>query len=70
VFVKQTVLFLFYIYLSTSNGTNNGSFLVLVIQTFTSKESRTTLRELDDKRRLDVTSSFKSSVYGTIREFF
>jgi hypothetical protein len=56
----------FWFYLGTSNSTNDRRFLVFVIQTFTGKKSRTALRELNDDWRLDVASSFKSSIYSTI----
>jgi hypothetical protein len=43
---------------STSNGTKNRSFLVLVGDTLTSVESRTTIGELNDDWSLNITSSF------------
>lgn len=54
------------LYLSASDGTDDGSFLVLVAQALTSKVSRTAIGELDDDGRLDVTGSFKSSIDGAI----
>jgi hypothetical protein len=50
--------------LSTSDGTKNRSFLVLVVNTLTSKESRTTVGKLDDDGRSVLLGSFKSSIDG------
>jgi hypothetical protein len=50
--------------LSTSNSTDDRGFLVLVAQALTGKVSGTTVGELDDDGRLDVTGSFKSSIDG------
>jgi hypothetical protein len=52
--------------LSTGNSTENRGFLVFVVNGLTSKESGTTVRELDDNRRLVLLGSFKSSVDGAI----
>lgn len=51
-------------YLSTRNGTNDRGLLVLVAQTLSSNVRGTTIGELDDDGRLDITSSFKSSIDG------
>lgn len=53
-------------YLSTSNSTNDGSFLVLVAQALTSNIGSTTIGELNNDGRVDITSSFKSSIDSAV----
>lgn len=48
--------------MSASDGTSDGSLLVLVVDTLTGEVSSTSLGDLDDDRRLDVTGSLEDGV--------
>jgi hypothetical protein len=52
--------------LSTRDSTEDGSFLVLVINSLTSNEGSTTVGELDDDRRTVLLGSFEGSIDGTM----
>lgn len=46
----------------SSDGTSDGSLLVVVLQALSGEESGTTLRNLEDDRGVDVSGSLKTSI--------